>query len=65
MNVNVRGKNIDVTPALKDYVEKKITKVTKQFLGINMHKDQMTIGTHQLNDQQKMCVGLGGVQNVP
>ena len=26
-----RGKNIDVTPALKDYVEKKITKVTKQF----------------------------------
>lgn len=22
MNVNVRGKNIDVTPALKDYVEK-------------------------------------------
>ena len=31
MNVIVRGKNIDVTPALKDYVEKKITKVTKQF----------------------------------
>ena len=31
MNVNVRGKNIDVTPALKDYVEKKITKVAKQF----------------------------------
>lgn len=31
MNVNVRGKNIDVTPALKEYVEKKITKVTKQF----------------------------------
>lgn len=31
MNVNVRGKNIDVTPALKDYVKKKITKVTKQF----------------------------------
>lgn len=31
MNVNVRGKNIEVTPALKEYVEKKITKVTKQF----------------------------------
>lgn len=31
MNVNVRGKNIDVTPALKDYVEKKITKITRQF----------------------------------
>lgn len=31
MNVNVKGRNIDVTPALKDYVEKKITKVTRQF----------------------------------
>lgn len=31
MNVIVKGRNIDVTPALKDYVEKKITKVTKQF----------------------------------
>nr|WP_262406435.1 HPF/RaiA family ribosome-associated protein [Phascolarctobacterium faecium] len=26
MNVNVRGKNIDVTPALKDYVEKRLRK---------------------------------------
>lgn len=31
MNVMVKGRNIDVTPALKEYVEKKITKVTKQF----------------------------------
>ena len=31
MTVNIRGKNIDVTPALKDYVEKKVSKVTKQF----------------------------------
>lgn len=31
MSVNVKGRNIDVTPALKEYVEKKITKVTKQF----------------------------------
>ncbi len=30
MNVNVRGKNIVVTPALKEYVEKKITKITRQ-----------------------------------
>ena len=29
MTVNVRGKNIDVTPALKDYVEKKVLKVTR------------------------------------
>ncbi|NCD08379.1 MAG: ribosome-associated translation inhibitor RaiA [Negativicutes bacterium] len=31
MTVNIRGKNIDVTPPLKDYVEKKVSKVTKQF----------------------------------
>lgn len=30
-NIVVRGKNIDVTPALKDYVEKRIGKVTKYF----------------------------------
>ena len=31
MSVNVKGRNIEVTPALREYVEKKITKVTKQF----------------------------------
>ena len=31
MSVNVKGRNIVVTPALNEYVEKKITKVTKQF----------------------------------
>ena len=31
MSVNVKGRNIDVTPALREYVEKKITKVTRQF----------------------------------
>ena len=31
MSIKVRGKNIEVTPALKQYVEKKVDKVTKQF----------------------------------
>lgn len=31
MNLIVKGRNIDVTPALKEYVEKKINKVVKQF----------------------------------
>lgn len=31
MNLIVKGRNIDVTPALKEYVEKKIAKVIKQF----------------------------------
>ena len=31
MAVRVRGKNIEVTPALKDYVDKRIVTITKQF----------------------------------
>jgi len=31
MTVNVRGKNIVVTPALRDYIEKKVQTITKQF----------------------------------
>ena len=31
MAITVRGKNLDVTPALKEYVEKKVKKVTKYF----------------------------------
>jgi putative sigma-54 modulation protein len=31
MAITVRGKNINITPALKDYVEKRIGKVTKYF----------------------------------
>lgn len=35
MNVIVKGRNIDVTPALKEYVEKKIAKVVKQFKAVD------------------------------
>jgi putative sigma-54 modulation protein len=31
MSINVRGKNLDITPALKEYVEKRVKKVTKYF----------------------------------
>ncbi len=31
MAITVRGKNIEVTPALRDYVEKRVSKVTKYF----------------------------------
>jgi putative sigma-54 modulation protein len=38
MNIAVRGKNIDVTPALRDYVEKRVGKVTKYFPEVgNIH----------------------------
>ena len=31
MTIAVRGKNIEVTPALKDYVTKRVSKITKYF----------------------------------
>lgn len=34
MNIIVKGKNTVVSPALKDYIEKKIGKVTKQFKSV-------------------------------
>ncbi|MFB6468949.1 ribosome hibernation-promoting factor, HPF/YfiA family [Cytobacillus sp. Hz8] len=34
MNYNVRGENIEVTPAIREYVEKKITKLERYFTEI-------------------------------
>src|SRR3982751_2201299 len=31
MNYNIRGENIDVTPAIREYIEKKITKLERYF----------------------------------
>ena len=31
MAITVRGKNLDITPPLKEYVEKRVKKVTKYF----------------------------------
>lgn len=31
MNFNIRGENIEVTVALRDYIEKKVSKITKYF----------------------------------
>ena len=31
MTITVRGKNIEITPALKDYVTKRVSKITKYF----------------------------------
>ena len=34
MTIHVKGRNVEVTPAMKDYVEKKIAKITKQFKAV-------------------------------
>lgn len=54
MQINVRGKNLEVTPALREYVAKKLTRIGKHFdeelsahvnLGVerNLHKVEVTV----------------------
>ncbi len=49
MLINVRGKNVDVTEALKEYVEKKLVKLEKYF---DLSEVQVTLvvekGTHKV-----------------
>lgn len=40
MNYNIRGENIEVTPAIRDYVEKKVSKLERYFIEVpdtNVH----------------------------
>jgi len=50
MNITVRGKNVEVTDALKDYVEKRLGKLDKYFE--NLREAQVTLvvekGTHRV-----------------
>jgi len=48
MAITVRGKNIEITPALKDYVEKRVGKVTKYFGAIGEITVLLTVekGSH-------------------
>ena len=34
MQINLQGKNIELTPAIKDYVSKRVTNLEKLLLGI-------------------------------
>ncbi|KAB2953606.1 ribosome-associated translation inhibitor RaiA [Heliorestis acidaminivorans] len=59
MNIQVRGKNIEVTPALRDYVNKRLSKLEKYFNHIgeirvtlvvegDMHKVEVTVPASDL-----------------
>ena len=58
MSVNVRGKNIEVTPALKEYIEKKVLKLSKQFKSIGDITVIMTVekGDSVKGDRVGDCV---------
>lgn len=59
MNITVRGKNIDVTPALHDYVEKRVSKVTKYFSEIGNINAALAV---EKNKQSvEVTVPVGGI----
>ena len=52
MNYNIRGKNVEVTQPIREYVEKKISKLNKYFdtlptsdvhVNLSVYNDQQTI----------------------
>ncbi|UCZ52663.1 ribosome-associated translation inhibitor RaiA [Bacillus shivajii] len=50
MNFNIRGENLEITPALKDYVEKKVGKLEKYFdepLKSDVHVKMSVLNTDQ------------------
>jgi len=50
MNYNIRGENIEVTPAIREYVEKKITKLQRYFTETPNAKVNVNLKTY--NDKR-------------
>lgn len=46
MNYNIRGENIEVTPAIREYVEKKITKLNRYFTETPQAKVNVNLKTY-------------------
>ena len=59
MNIIVRGKNIDLTPALKEYVEKRVSKVDKYFDGIE--EAQVTLVVEKDRHRVEVTIPVNGL----
>ncbi len=57
MQITVRGKNIDVTPALRDYVEKKVGKLARFFEGMEP-KAQVTLSVEKERRSVEVTIPL-------
>ncbi|MDN5293477.1 MAG: putative sigma-54 modulation protein [Eubacteriales bacterium] len=59
MRINVRGKNIEVTPALKNYVEKRLSKLEKYLDGIR--DVQVTLTVEREDHKVEVTMPLDGM----
>ena len=57
MIYNIRGENIEVTPAIKDYVEKKLEKLTRYFT-TPMDEQMVYVNLKVYNKEQKVEVTI-------
>ncbi len=59
MRITIRGKNIEVTEGLKDYVEKKLTKLTRYLEHI--HEAQVTVYAERENYGVEVTIPINGM----
>ena len=59
MLVTVKGRNIDVTPALREYVEKKMAKFERMMEDIT--EAVVTLSSTKGNDRVELTVPLRGI----
>jgi putative sigma-54 modulation protein len=59
MNIMIRGKNIEVTDALRDYVEKRVGKLTKYF--DNIQEAQVTLLVERDNHVVEVTIPVNGL----
>lgn len=59
MKITIRGRNIEVTENLKDYIEKKLSKLTRYF--DHIHEAQVTVFTERENYVVEVTVPLNSI----
>ncbi|MGF7184702.1 putative sigma-54 modulation protein [Desulfitispora alkaliphila] len=59
MNIIIRGKNIELTPAIKDHVEKRIGKLDKYFE--NVSEAQVTLSVEKDRHRVEVTIPLEGI----
>lgn len=61
MAITVRGKNIEITPALKDYVAKRVGKITKYFDGASMGEITAILTVNKGRHIVEVTVPINGI----
>ena len=55
MKLNIRGKNLSVTPAIKEYIEKKLNKFFKGYDLSRLHHQLVLFGRYHCTAKKPKC----------